>query len=64
MKSINDDLVIMCDEILDTLENVSADYINKKTAFKMDYYIFHIFISNHIVVNSIINNIKWQGIRN
>ena len=34
MKIINDDLVIMCDEILDTLENVSADYINKKQHLK------------------------------
>lgn len=45
MKSLANDSVITCDEIIDMPEIVSIDSLNKKTKCKMDYYIFHIISS-------------------
>ena len=42
MKSLANDSVITCDEIIDMPETVSIDSLNKKTKCKMDYYILHI----------------------
>ena len=42
MKSLANDSVITCDEIIDMPEIVSIDSLNKKTKCKMDYYILHI----------------------
>ena len=50
MKS-HDNLVITCDETIDTPDTVSMDSIDKKATHKRDYYIFHFFISRHIVIN-------------
>ena len=41
LKTIVGDLIITCDEIVDTSENVSLSFNDKKTANKMDYYILH-----------------------
>ena len=43
VKSIIRDLVITCDEIVDTPETMSINSNNKKAAFKMGYYILHTF---------------------
>ena len=52
MKSNIGDPVITHDEVLDMLVTVSIRFNNKKVTYKINYYIYTIFISNHIVVNN------------
>ena len=40
---IIDDSVITGDGIVDTLDNVSIDSINKKAKYKIDYFTSHTF---------------------
>ena len=48
---IIDDSVITGDGIVDTLDNVSIDSINKKAKYKIILLLTR-FVSNHIVVNN------------
>ena len=44
MKSLIDDSVITCDEILDMLDTVSMNINDKNALYKMEYYILHTFL--------------------
>ena len=80
MKSLIDDSVITCDEIIDTAETMPINSNDEKSSYKMDYYIWHTFLlvtilllKNNIIIVIIsqnkktyyhINNIKMDSNKN
>ena len=53
MKSLIDDSVSMCDEIINMPKTILINVIDKQS-FKGRYYIFHtFFISSHIVISNL-----------
>ena len=70
VKSLINDWLITCDEIIDMSETVSIDSINKKVKYKTDFFVFYTILLVNIclllLIIIVINcyNIKNQLIQN